>query len=250
MIELKGKHILISGASSGIGKATALLCDQLGASLTLTSRNESALRDLSRMLKHSCKIMPADLSREEDIQLLVDQVDGIHGLAHCAGMVKPVPLKYIRKKHIDEMFHINYMSAVLICSQLLTQKKMKDGASAVFISSVSVDHPYTGGAMYTSSKSALEAFSRSLALEGASRKIRSNVVSPALVKTKIWTEATEGLSADDVARVESQYPLGLGEPEDVANLIAFLLSDAARWITGAVMPLDGGLMLNHSKKTG
>ncbi len=250
MVDLTGKHILVSGASSGIGKATALLCDSLGARLTLTSRNEAALADLSGMLKNKSKVIAADLSREEDIQKLVEQVEGIDGLAHCAGMVKPTPLKFVRKKHIDEMFGINYASAVLICSHLMTQKKIKEQASAVFISSVSVDHPYPGGAMYVSSKAALEAFSRSFALEGAAKKIRSNVVSPALVKTKIWTEATEGLSADDVARVENQYPLGLGEPEDVANMIAFLLSDAARWITGTVISLDGGLMLNHSKKTG
>lgn len=250
MVDLTGKHILVSGASSGIGKATAILCDKLGARVTLTSRNETELSALSALLKNKSTWIVADLSREEDIQALVDKLEPLDGFAHCAGIVKPTPLKYIRKKHIDEMFGINYTSAVLVCSHLLTQKKLRERSSVVFISSVSVDHPYPGGGMYVSSKAALEAFSRSLALEGSFRKIRSNVLSPALVKTKIWTEVTEGLSAEDIALVESQYPLGLGEPEDVANFIAFLLSDATKWVTGTVLPLDGGLMLNHSKKTG
>lgn len=247
MINLTGKTILITGASSGIGKATAILCDQLGAKTILTSRNREDLLALSVDFNNTPICIASDLSKEKDIENLVDQITTIDGLAHCAGIVKPIPIKFIKQKHITEMFDINFSSSVLLSSNLLSQKKINAEASVVFISSVSVNHPYTGGAMYISSKAALEAFCKSFALEVMSKKIRSNVVSPALVKTKIWETISEAFTDEETAAIKNQYPLGIGEPEDVANTIVFLLSNSSKWITGSTINMDGGLLLNNTK---
>ena len=104
-----------------------------------------------------------------------------------------------------------------------------------------------GGSLYISSKASLEAFNKAFALEVSTKKIRSNIVSPALVKTNIWNQIAEGFTTEEIKKIENQYPLGLGEPEDIANLIAFLLSDASKWITGTTFTMDGGLLLNNTK---
>jgi NAD(P)-dependent dehydrogenase (short-subunit alcohol dehydrogenase family) len=145
------------------------------------------------------------------------------------------------------MFDVNFSSAVLLCSNLLSQKKINSNASVVFVSSVSVNHPYTGGSLYISSKASLEAFNKAFALEVAAKKIRSNIVAPALVKTNIWNQIAEVFTPEEIEKIENQYPLGLGEPEDIANSIIFLLSDASKWITGTTFTMDGGLLLNSTK---
>jgi NAD(P)-dependent dehydrogenase (short-subunit alcohol dehydrogenase family) len=246
MISLSGKNILVTGASSGIGQATAILCSQLGAKIIISGRNEAGLAKTAKQLKDPLTII-ADLNKQEDIESLIQKCGALDGLVNGAGVVKPLPVKYIRKKDIAELFDANFSSAVLLCSGLSSQKKFNDNASVVFISSVSSLHPYIGGALYSSSKAALEAFSRSFALEHASKKIRANVVSPALVKTKIFEETELATSEEEMKQYEAQYPLGFGEAEDVANCIAFLLSQASRWITGTTITMDGGLLLSSKK---
>jgi NAD(P)-dependent dehydrogenase (short-subunit alcohol dehydrogenase family) len=247
MISLKGKNILVTGASSGIGEAVAILCDELGASVILSARNEEKLNALAKKLKNSAKVITADLTSSEDIKWLIEKCPALDGLANCAGIVKPLPIKFIRQKSIDEMFSSNFSSAVLVCSEICSAKKFNEKASVVFISSVSSLHPYLGGSLYSSSKAAIEAFARSFAIENSNKKIRANVVSPALVKTNIFTETEEATSKEEMAQYESQYPLGFGEPIDVANCIAFLLSDASKWITGTTIKMDGGLLLSSKK---
>lgn len=245
MIELKNKTILVTGASSGIGRATAILCDQLGANIIITGRNTEELEKTKGLLKNKTNLFSADLSNEDEINQLITRLPEIDGFVHCAGIISPMPIKFLKSKHIDTVFKINFSSAVLLSSGLLTSKKLKDGASIVFISSVSAEHPYTGGAMYTSSKAALQSFAKGLALETASKKIRVNTISPALVKTKIWNQAEEIYSDEEVKEIESRYPLGIGEPSDVANTAAFLLSAASKWMTGTIIKMDGGLLLNN-----
>ena len=126
-------------------------------------------------------------------------------------------------------------------------KKIAKNASFVFLSSISVKHPYMGGALYTSSKAALESFSKTLALEYAKIGIRSNCVAPALVQTEIVQTTKESYNKEDWQSIVDQYPLGIGNPIDVANMIAFLLSEASSWITGNTIPMDGGLVLNSKK---
>lgn len=246
MIDLKGKTILVTGASSGIGRATALLCAKLGAKLVLNGRDASRLVGTAKQIANAT-ILTADLTRPEEIAALVEKCGPLDGLVNCAGIVKPLPVKYIREKNVAELMGSNFSSAVLLCAELSSRKKINENASVIFISSVSSEHPYIGGAMYSASKAALEAFSRSFALENATKKIRANVVSPALVKTTIFEETELATSEEEMKRYEAQYPLGFGEPEDVANCIAFLLSSASRWITGTTIRMDGGLLLSSKK---
>lgn len=244
MIDLKNKKIFITGASSGIGRACAILCDSLGADLLLSGRNEKELLQTCSLLKKRADYFLSDLTKEEDIQNIIMKLPAIDGFVHCAGIINPLPLKFIKSKHIEEIFSVNFSSAVLLSSGLLASKKINNNASVVFISSISSQHPYTGGSLYTSSKAALEAFARGFALECVSKKIRVNTLAPALVKTKLLDLSEDTFSSEELKNIEKQYPLGIGEPSDVANAIVFLLGDVSRWITGTVINMDGGLLLN------
>lgn len=244
MMDLKNKTILVTGASSGIGRAAAVLCDKLGANLLITGRNKIELEKTAALLTNTSQQIIADLSDENSIHKLISEINNIDGFVHCAGIIQPLPVKYIKQKNIDEIFSVNFSSAVLISSSLLSSKKLNHGASVVFISSISTEHPYSGGALYVSSKAALEAFSRALALEASIKKIRVNTISPGLVRTAIFEQAEQIFTKEEVTAMENKYPLGIGEPEDVANMIAFLLSESSKWITGTLIRMDGGLLLN------
>ncbi len=243
MIDLKNKTILITGASSGIGRAAAQLCDALGANVVITGRNEEELKKTAASFKNKTQSFSADLANETEIDALIAKLPALDGFVHCAGIIRPTPIKFLKTKHIDEVFKINFSSAVLLSSGLLSAKKLNDAASVIFISSVSAQHPYTGGSLYTASKASLEAFARGFALEGLTKKIRVNTLAPALVRTKIFDQAEEVFSKEEMTETENLYPLGVGEPIDVANAIAFLLSPASKWITGSVLKMDGGLLL-------
>jgi NAD(P)-dependent dehydrogenase (short-subunit alcohol dehydrogenase family) len=245
MINLSGKKILVTGASSGIGKEVALLASSIGAEVILTGRNLSRLEQVASSLKGPYQIVICDLCNEGDIEKLADAIPEIDGLVNCAGMIQPFPIKFLKSKHIDTILHTNLYSSILLSSNILKSKKLKNNASVVFISSISANHPYVGGAMYSASKAGIESFSKSFALENASKKIRSNVVAPGLVNTSIFEETVEALSEKELYAIESQYPLGIGQPEDVANSVLFLLSDLSKWITGTTITLDGGLLINR-----
>jgi NAD(P)-dependent dehydrogenase (short-subunit alcohol dehydrogenase family) len=247
MIDLTNKTILITGASSGIGRATAVLCARLGAEVIITGRNKTELNATQRLLSKNCKLFFADLSVETEIADLIKSLPAIDGVVHCAGIIKPYPIKFLKLKHITEIFNINFSSAALISSFLLSEKKLNASASIVFISSVSAGYPHVGGALYSSSKSAIESFARSFALENASKRIRANIIAPALVKTKMYEEAALSYTPEELKTISESYPLGIGAPEDIANAAAFLLSDASKWITGTTLKMDGGLLLNSKK---
>lgn len=249
--QLNNKTILVTGASSGIGKATAILAASMGATVIICGRDETRLNETFHLISttgtaHS-KII-ADLSTPDGIEHLVKECPKLDGIVHCAGIVKPVPIKFIQQKHIDEMFSINYNSVILINSQLLQKKKINDHSSIVLISTISTQHSYFGGALYTSSKAALEAYCRSLALELASKKVRVNTISPAMVKTEIYENTLKTtLNEEHAKKYENTYPFGIGEAKDVANTIVFLLSQASKWITGTTIKMDGGLTLGYQK---
>jgi NAD(P)-dependent dehydrogenase (short-subunit alcohol dehydrogenase family) len=239
---LTGKTILITGASSGIGKATAILASKLGARLFITGRDEGKLADTyNNMEGNDHGMFPVELTDEDQIQELVKYMPVVNGIVHGAGIIGPTPAKFIRQDDIDKLFRINFEVPVLLTSKVMMAKKLLNNSSIVFMSSVVTKSPYFGGALYSSAKSALEAYSSTLALEMAPKKIRSNILSPALVNTPLLTDpAREGnpeIVDDSIQRYLKKYPMGIGEPEDVAHLIVFLLADESRWISGANIPL-------------
>ncbi len=239
---LSGKRILVTGASSGIGRQSAILFSELGARVILSARRESELDvTLKRLHGHDHSLLVADLTDDSDIDSLVENIENIDGVVHSAGIVRPFPVKFIGGKQIDQMFGINYHGPVILMSKLFKKKKVNDNASVVFMSSISSRFPHKGGALYSGTKAAINSFSKTIALEYASKRIRSNVIEAAMVRTPLFDEAEKAVSKEMMDKHGEHYPLGFGEPEDVANTAAFLLSDASRWITGTEIVMDGGL---------
>jgi NAD(P)-dependent dehydrogenase (short-subunit alcohol dehydrogenase family) len=240
--QLNDKTILVTGGSSGIGRQTAITISQMGGKVIVSARRADELDKTLSMLSgdgHS-KIV-ADLTDEAQIDQLVDQLNPIDGLVHSSGIVKPMPVKFINRKHIDEMYGINYIGPVLLTGKLFKKKKIAAGASIVFMSSISSHYAHKGGALYTGSKAGLNTYSKVIALEYSMKKIRSNVISAAMVKTPLFDEAEQAVTVEMMEKHGASYPLGFGEPEDVANTAVFLLSNASKWITGTHIVMDGGL---------
>lgn len=239
---LRNKTILVTGASSGIGAKTAEVIANLGATVILNARNEKRLNEVfEKLSKGDHKIILGDLTDDTTIEEIVDSVPQLDGIVHSSGIVKHFPVKFIGKKHIQEMFAINYEAPVVLTSSLLKSKKVNREASVVFMSSVACNFPNKGGALYSGAKAAINSYSKTLALEHAAQKIRSNVILAAMVKTPLFDEAEKTVTKELMDKHGEQYPLGFGETEDVANTIAFLLSSASRWITGTQIVMDGGL---------
>jgi NAD(P)-dependent dehydrogenase (short-subunit alcohol dehydrogenase family) len=249
VISLLNKKILVTGASSGIGRSTAIMLAGLGAQVIITGRNKENLETtFARLNTHAGhKQICADLTSLDDIKNMVLQMDAIDGFVHCCGQVMPVPVKFIKQSQLQDIFGVNYFSAVHTVAELLKQKKLNNGGSVVFISSVSTLHAYFGGAPYISSKAALEGYAKALALELVQKRIRVNVLQPALIKTVIY-ESTVGaaINDDEIQKMIFQYPLGIGEPDDVAHAVSFFISDQSKWITGSFLKMDGGLTLGFN----
>lgn len=241
---LHNKTIFVTGASSGIGRQVAISCSEMGAKVLITGRDEKRLSGTFSKLKgegHS-KFM-CDLLDEKQRNELVGNLPNVDGMVHSAGVVMPVPVKFIAEKHLRYVLGVNFESAVFLVAGLLKNKKLNDAASLVFFSSISVNYPYAGGATYSASKGAIEAYSKNLAIEIIQKKMRSNVIVPAMVKTPLYEETKEQSMYRSPEEYESKYPLGLGMPEDVANAAIYLLSDASRWVTGINLILDGGFSI-------
>ncbi|MEA3504169.1 MAG: SDR family oxidoreductase [Bacteroidota bacterium] len=238
---LNGKIILITGASSGIGKQTALTCSQQGATLIITGRDQNRLEETLKLLHGSGhqKIV-ADLTNEEAIKQLIGEIPKVDGVVHSAGITAHMPARFIKKKNVDQLFKINFEAPVLLTAALLAKKKINKGGSVVFMSSIASKYPFFGGALYSSSKSAIEAYSKTLALELAPKKIRANCLQPSFVKGPMVDGAEQTVSAEVMEKFEKMLPLGFGEPDDVANTIVFFLSEASKWITGSTLTLGGG----------
>jgi NAD(P)-dependent dehydrogenase (short-subunit alcohol dehydrogenase family) len=242
--KLTGKTVLVTGASSGIGRQAAILVSRLGGKLFLTGRDETKLANTLRNLEgEGHRMFAADLTDEKQMGELVKQLPVLQGLVHGAGIIGPTPAKFIRQENIDKLFRINFEVPVLLTGKVLVAKKLENGSSIVFFSSVVTKSPYFGGALYAGAKAALEAYSQTLALEMTGKKIRSNILSPALVNTPLMTdparEGNPGIVDDSIQRYLRKYPMGIGEPEDVANLAVFLLADESKWISGANIMLGG-----------
>lgn len=241
---LVGKTILITGASSGIGRAAAVACSQQGGTLIITGRNEGRLQQTLDLLSGEGHLsVKCDLTKESDIALLADHIEKLDGIVYCAGTQQTCITKMLNKEVVQNLMDTNYLSTALLNAALLSGKKINKGASIVLVTSAAAAHvSEIGNAAYSASKGALSAFGRVLATELSPRKIRVNMVAPAMVKTAIMEKFD--VTEEEFIENEKLYPLGYGEPEDVANAIVFLLSEAARWITGTELLLDGGLTLH------
>lgn len=237
---LAGKHILVTGASSGIGRQTAMACADMGARLTVTGRHAGRLADtLAALAGEGHRSIAADLTRAEDLAALAVQADAVHGLVHAAGISRLVPLRMVKQAHLDEMFSHNTYAPLLLTKELLAKRKVQAGGSIVFISAVASHIGPLASTAYSASKGALLGAMRSLALEVAKQGIRANCIAPGYVRTPMLDGlASGGVDTEEYARLA---PLGMGEPQDVALATVFYLADASRWITRNYFIIDGGL---------
>lgn len=235
---LENKTILVTGASGGIGSAHLRRLASLKANVI------GLVRDASKMAHiDEASYIEIDYNQDTSLENLCSSIDQLDGIVHCAGVVQPFPIKFLSEDKLNETMFINFDVPVKLTRLLLKKKKFNESASHVFISSISADYPHKGGAAYASSKAALQAFSKVVALETSHLKMRANCISPAMIKTAMYDVAEKGMSKENMDEHISHYPLGMGYPEDVANTSAFLLSDASRWITGINITLDGGFLL-------
>ena len=241
---LLGKTILVTGASSGIGRASAIECSKLGARVILTARNEERLRDtLSAMEGDNHLIIPCDLSNESNIDDLVKILPEIHGLVNNAGFTKTLPIQFISIQDLSSVLEVNTIAPILVLQKLLKKKKMKKGASVVFTSSMAgIGHSSVGNSMYSASKGAVSAFIRCAAKELAPKGIRVNAVCPAMVDTGILSSGT--ITKEQMEEDMMRYPLRrYGKPEEIAWAIIYFLSDASSWVTGDNFIIDGGVSI-------
>lgn len=240
---LKGKSILVTGASSGIGQAVAIACAKMGATVVLTARSEVRLQEtLQQMPEGNHLVVPADIVCSDQIQLLVETIPIVDGIVHCAGVGSRVPCKSLNQDSIDFVMKPNFEAPVLLQAAILSHKKLSKGASIVFIASRAYESPSLGNAVYSASKGAIISYSKCLALELAPRQIRVNSICPAMVWTNLILQ--DAVTKEELEEAQKAYPLKrYGKPEDVANLALYLLCDASAWMTGSVIDLTGGALV-------
>ncbi len=241
---LEGKKILITGASSGIGRAVAIECSKLGAKVIITARNIERLNETYEQLEgngHSYYV--CELSNPESIIKLVSEIQSIDGLVSNAGTNKMIPISFMRFEDIQEILNVNTTAPMLLLKELSKKKKITKGSSIVFTSSMAgVGAAATGNGIYTASKGALSAFIKVAALELAPKKIRVNAVCPGMTRTPMIYD--ENVQDDELKKDMERYPLGrYGEPQDIAWAMIYLLSDASSWVTGTNLIIDGGLTI-------
>jgi NAD(P)-dependent dehydrogenase (short-subunit alcohol dehydrogenase family) len=237
---LKDKTILVTGASSGIGQAIAVSVSKMGANVIINGRNMAKLeKTLSLMAGENNIIIAGDLTKNEDITRLANDVPQVDGIVHCAGIGHRMPAKMLSENDIETVMKSNFNSAVLLQAALLTKKKVKKDSSIVFIASKAADYPSPGNAVYSASKGALISYARCLAVELAPRGIRVNCICPAMVWTDLIMQ--NEVTLEQLQESEKSYPLKrYGKPEDVAYLAIYLLSDASSWMTNSCIDLTGG----------
>ena len=242
---LKGKTILITGASSGIGQQCAIDCSKMGAKVLLIARNEERLKDtLSCLEGDGHGYYSFDLSETSSIKELVSTIitenGKLSGFLHCAGMEVTKPLQLLTPEDFEELFKVNALSAFEIVRHLSSPKRLASGGSIVFVSSITAVVARIGLAAYSASKGALLGSARVIASEFSKRGIRVNCVSPGTVLTPMMERFLSGLSEENYKKRVDAFPLGLGQPSDISNACVYLLSDASRWMTGQNLIIDGG----------
>ena len=237
---LIGKTVLITGASSGIGRATAIECAKLGATCVLCGRNEQRLQETLQALEGANHIViVADLLSEEGIQAIANQAPKLDGVVCNAGINMMAPIYFLKSEEINTVFQTNVVAPMNLMNALLRKKCINNQASLVFMSSMDAVNPDAGSSAYAASKAALTSFMRSCAKELALRKIRSNAIQPGLVETGMMHNGY--VSEEDLEKNKQHYLLKrFAQPEEIAWSIVYLLSDASSFMTGSIITIDGG----------
>lgn len=248
-MSLHGRHFLVTGAASGIGHATSVLMQALGARLSLVDQDVDGLEGICGLLAGASAPhgYPYDLRQIAGIDGLVGQVvtdhGPLHGVVHCAGMQAVVPVRTLRTETWRALFAVNTEAGLALAKSMSSKKVYAgDHGSIVFISSVMALAGSQGSVAYSMSKAALHGMTRALAIELAPRKLRVNCIAPGFVRTPMFDDTAALWEEGQQEAVEALHPLGFGKPQDIANAVAFLAADTGRWITGSVMVVDGGYL--------
>ena len=239
---LEGKTILVTGASSGIGRGIAIACSKMGATVIINGRNEQRLAEtMTEMQGEENLSLAADLSDSNSLTGMVSRLPKLDGIVHCAGIGQRVLCKQLQEADLDTMMDVNFKAPVMLQTEILKQKKINKGASIVFIASIASDSPSIGNAVYSASKGAIISYANCLALELAPRQIRVNCILPAMIWTDLILKG--GITEEELKEDEKKYPLKrYGKPEDIANLSIYLLSNAAAWMTGSSIKITGEIV--------
>ncbi|HLI83845.1 MAG TPA: SDR family oxidoreductase [Bryobacteraceae bacterium] len=247
-LDLSGKTILVTGASAGIGRSTAVQLSRLGARVVVSGRDLDRLRQTAaEMNGRGHHVAALDLADPNGIGCwisdVVKVVGPLSGLAHCAGMAATMPLRFLSLKQLEDVMRVNFYSAALLTKEFARKRVREGNASIVFVASIAGLRGKQARSVYGASKGALIAFAKAAAVELAKEGIRVNCVAPSYVRTEMYERTGDLMTPEELrACVERTQPLGLGTPLDVAHAIAFLLADTAKWITGSVLAVDGGCM--------
>jgi NAD(P)-dependent dehydrogenase (short-subunit alcohol dehydrogenase family) len=244
---LTGKNIIVTGASSGIGRQCAITCSYMGAVVTIFGRDQNRLMETLSIMedpeRHS--VVAVDLIEyekvEDEVRKVVSKKGKIEGLINCAGISTTLPLNAVSPQKMERFFQTNVIGAINLTRLIIKPSHFSEtGGSIIFISSVMGVVGENGKTLYSMTKGALIAAVKSMAIELAARKIRINCISPGVVETPMSQNAVYSRDEESLNKVKALHPLGLGQPDDVANACIFLLSDASRWVTGINLVVDGG----------
>lgn len=243
---LEGKTVLVTGAGSGIGRATSIECSKLGSTMVLVDINPDSVKETQDMLANqelNHQYFVCDLTDDAALDNLVSQVPALNGLVNNAGINKLLPPNFINREDIDKIFSINTFAPIFLTQKLLRKKKIVPGASIVFTAALNgVYSSSPANSMYSASKGAINGFMKNLALDLAAKKIRCNSVNPGMIETDIMRQGA--VSEEELEANRKKFPLGRwGKPVEIARAIIYLLSDAAEWVTGTALVIDGGVLL-------
>lgn len=239
---LAGKSILVTGASSGIGREVARACAERGAKVVVSGRNRERLNEtLAGIAGDDHRAVVADLTDPQQIDALADATGEIDGLFFSAGIAAIAPFRMLSREQLGRIMNIDFEAPIFLAQRLLRQRQIRDGGSIVFNTALAARTAPQGTAAYAAAKAALTAAARSLALEVARSGVRVTCLQLGYVRTALL----EGLSASgmNVAELAGLAPLGLGEPRDAAHAAIFLLADCSRWMSRTELTADGGLVL-------
>ena len=242
IFSLVGKTILVTGASSGIGRAIAIECSKSGATVYLTALNKERLEETrSMMAPGSHEIIVADLTTQEDITVLAESVVKLDGVVLNSGINDKSLVKKLDEAYMSKMMETNFSGPAMLIQSLLKNKKINKLASIVFMSSVSAYYPSVSNSIYAATKAAVNQFAKVLALEVLVLKARVNCIQPAFVETDMLKKYKDD---NVIETIRANYPLGrFARPEEIAYAAIYYLSDASQLVTGSSLVIDGGYTL-------